>query len=58
MLKQGHLLLELLGELSELILGQHILLLTLAYRLAFVVEKATSLLLRNDLSRIIEEDSG
>lgn len=58
MLEQGHLLLQLLGELGELILGQHVLLLALTNRLALVVEEAGALLLRHDLRRVIEEHAG
>ena len=56
-LKQCYLLLELFGELVELILSQHVLLLVLADRLSFVVEETTALLLRHNLGRVVEEDA-
>ena len=58
MFKECHLLLELLGILIELVLGEHVLLLALADRLPLVVEEAAALLFCHDLSRIVEEDTG
>jgi len=43
-LEKCHFLLELFGELVELILGQDVLLLALADSLAFIVEEAAALL--------------
>lgn len=56
-LQQCHLLLELLGELVELILGQHILLLVRADSLSLIVVKATALCLCYDLSAVVEKDA-
>lgn len=58
MFKECHLLLELLGILIELVLGEHVLLLALADRLPLVVEEAAALLFCHDLGRIVEEDTG
>ena len=57
MLQQRDLLLELLRELVELILGQNVLLLALTDGFALVVEEATALFLRDYLGRIVEEDA-
>ena len=57
MLKESHLLLQLFGELVELVLCQHVLLLGGGDSLALVVVKASSLVLTDDLGRVIEEDS-
>ena len=58
MLQQRDLLLELLRELVELILGQDVLFFTLTYGFPLVIEETASFFLRYNLSRIIEKDAG
>ena len=57
MLEQCHLLLQLFGELIERILGQNVLLLSLADGFTLIVEKAGTFLLSDDLGRVVKEDT-
>jgi len=57
MLKQGHFFVQLLRVVNEVMLAQHVLLLGLADSLSFIVVKQCSLLLSDDLSAVIEENS-
>ena len=50
MLQERHLFLELLGELVELVLGEHVLFLARAYSLALIVIEAIAFLFRYNLS--------
>ena len=56
--QERDLLLELLRELVELILGQDVLFFTLTDGFPLVIEETASFFLRYYLSRIIEKDAG
>ena len=57
MLQQCHLLLEVLREVGEAVLGHHILLLVCGNRFSFIVVELRATRFRHNFGGVVEEDT-